>query len=384
MSDETHETTGTPKDQIDAAGDPNNWDTTESGLSMTGEEADAAAREQLGDDVFDLDVTIGKLAGDKSEKDTTSDRAEDVPGVGDEAKPDEDGEEEPADDADDTKDEPADDEETAGDDEKPDGKADVPDKLTQRAKALGLSEDDIAAFDTPEDADIYLSRMEAAVGKILGQQGTTSTDAARTDTPSGEEAEAKPGERPKPDTNRRFELSLNEDEFDADLVGQLHGLNDYYAERAEQTEQAILEVHEQMQEAVTHLYQMTVDNFVSSLGDEWAEVFGKGPTAHLEPGSKEYQARAKLWKGARDAWRGESATNGKKTPFNPIKHLDRARLLEFGRDLEKFATKKVANKVSKRKGQTVSRPRGRGAMTKAGTSLNEELNSILGDIRGEL
>jgi len=111
----------------------------------------------------------------------------------------------------------------------------------------------------------------------------------------------------------------------------------------------------QVQEAGDRATAMTADTFFAGLGDDYVDVFGKGPTnvRSLEP---HQQSRLQVIRSAEKIAEGFRKAG---TPIHSREALERALSMEMGAKLGTLARNRTTARARKRAGQTQAGPRGR-------------------------
>jgi hypothetical protein len=111
-------------------------------------------------------------------------------------------------------------------------------------------------------------------------------------------------------------------------------------------------------------YTERFDSLVNGLGDEYAELLGKGPTNSLPQGSKEQIRRLRIDRRI-GSLRAEYVRYGEPVPPD-AQLFNEAKDGVLAGDLQQIARKELASKVVKRKAQIVAPPsRRRTASTKS-------------------
>lgn len=235
-------------------------------------------------------------------------------------------------------------------------------ELTDRAKAYQIGSEDLKQFKTPEDLDLYLSRLDRQIGRIvLDRNRAQQADAnAGTVQERPTEAAAKkdvPTPPSAPQVDPEFKIELDPDQYDQGLVGVLGGMNQHFSGRLGKLESllgTVRQMNEQFQLMQANQREEAFDSFLNGLPEELVEFVGKGTADDLREGNKAaFEIRGKIWEEAK-ALRAAYAAQGRKVPEKAI--LDRAVRLVLGDKQEEIARRKVAKDVSNRRAQFANRP----------------------------
>lgn len=219
-----------------------------------------------------------------------------------------------------------------------------------RARQVGLPEQLIASFKgDPAAMDLAIGYLDRA-----RQQSTASPQAAQPPAQTAPPAKV-------PD---KYELKLSEYLAD-DVREPLEKMNEHYAQQMAQ-QRAVQEqivgalltqvapMLQVVQQHQTDLQLERLDNFIGSLGDEWQDVFGQGPTTELAPNCEEVTARLKLVDAVAAIHSGRASTGA--NPGSMSKLLRSAFNQVFGETQAKkmvgVEKKKIADQV-KRSGRTI-------------------------------
>lgn len=238
-----------------------------------------------------------------------------------------------------------------------------------RAKHFGFTDADVARFRNADELDLHVGfliradqqRQAAALAHQQQMQQAQATQA------QGTQAAAQPAQPTGP---RKFQLQLSDD-LDDVVKQPLTEMAAYFEnevaplqQRLQQVADAIMgpvrETVLQLQEQAAQVRLDRFDGFIGSLGDEWKDLFGSGPTDSLDPSSKELQARVRLFQAGEDLARGRQMANQR---IADQERWKRGLGVEFGDQAAKraaaSATKKVAEQIGKQGKRVLSRPTGR-------------------------
>lgn len=160
-----------------------------------------------------------------------------------------------------------------------DTKEEIPTALLDRAMAVGLRPADVAGFSTNSDLDSAIRLLESM--------------RPNSATPQAEEQEAVD---PLEALSKEFSLDLDKDDVDGDsLVSAIQQLAKHQAEQNRAVVGYVQQAAQQLQQQVQGNEALSwFDAKLASLGPEWSEVLGSGPTKALPAGSEELARRNKL------------------------------------------------------------------------------------------
>lgn len=262
----------------------------------------------------------------------------------------------------------------------------VDDELRQWAESLGLTEQEIGAFQKPEELQRFVSvlqRRELEEARLYEQylaeqQQSTSEGQQQTQT-------AAPAAQPAPAADAasaaqalsfgKFKLEVNEEDFDENTLKVINGINDHYGgvvgqfhgalTAADQRAQAALAQVEELTSYVSDLakwraqevqnrFDETVDNFFINVDPAYKAEFGDGTGRKLKADSKEMKSRTEIVNDAK-LWRQLSISKGQGDP-GIDGALSRMLKLRFADQHKQQAREEVAQEIGRRKTQAVARP----------------------------
>ncbi len=212
------------------------------------------------------------------------------------------------------------------------------------ARVLGVPDDLARSYGSPAE----LKRAVATLAQQRGDAGQKQTTGA--DAVAKPQAEALKFEFP--------ELSNNDDfEHDPRLVKYVDTLKSAY----EHNQTVMQQQHEMLQGIFSHLERQSMDaaierfdQSIESLGDEYADLLGKGRTSGLSMDSPTYAKRQELWDEVN--FRREVFHKRGLPPPSDGALFAHAVKVVFADKHAELARKALDAKVSKRKSQAVSRP----------------------------
>lgn len=211
-------------------------------------------------------------------------------------------------------------------------------EVLARAQEYGLGADDVQGFDAPR-----LERMFAGIDRrIMGQSAP-----APESTVAPQQSQQQAAVEFKP-----FALELTDDideSVSAPIKTMVEHLNSQMKEIHEFRQQALAEMN-----AINTLRNIEAfDRHLQSFGDGFEDEYGKGSTLDLDPQSKQFQNRLKIYNGGNDLL--ENATKRGEAMRGGEGWLRSHRAMHWDRITE-LARKQVGEKIDKRKSQFGERP----------------------------
>lgn len=242
----------------------------------------------------------------------------------------------------------------------------ISDALKSRAKEAGYSDDDLKEFTSPKALERALDLMDRQLAR--------SAAVPRNPAPATPPASAKPGEQPGTQAAEEFKVDLiDENEWAPELAKPFNKLaTDYSQQRdkiakLEATVQQLLAAESGRAAAST---RQQIDSMFSSLGDEYAEVFGVGEGSKLGQNSPQFNARLDVLREMDALSAGYQLTG--RTPPPPDELFRRAVRMLHGERVSQEATERAKRDVIDRlrndQGQFVSRPTSRRETPRPGES----------------
>jgi hypothetical protein len=254
--------------------------------------------------------------------------------------------------------------------------AGIDSELLARAEVYGLSADDAKAHGTPESLRLTMLAMDrqaAAWGEKqlgLGEQQPPPADTARQEPPPKEQPPTK--EQAAESLVEKFKLEINPDEWDADVAKALNGVNDHYyslvnkqQSELKELRDALVNTHDyvqfitsQSQQAEAAQVEQELDTFFDSLGDEFGEVYGKGPIRQLSESAPQRAKRIEFVQKMR-ALEYADANTPNRRPMARKEMLGRVQAFLHPDILKQTARKEIESKVKARSQQSLERPSGK-------------------------
>ncbi|MFW6033479.1 MAG: hypothetical protein ACOCTI_08930, partial [Phycisphaeraceae bacterium] len=217
--------------------------------------------------------------------------------------------------------------------------------LLSRASEAGLSEEEARGYGSPEALKHGLSVLEKLAGK--------AADLSR-EQETGEDEDA-------------FDIELDEELIDPDVVKTFQGMKSHFEGVVGKLQGRIGELEEQLGEQVMASRLDRVDRTLDGMGEEYAELFGRGPRAGL--GEAEIANRQQVLETI-DTLRSGYAQQGKTIPSD-AELVKRAVQSEFGDKLQEITRKQLAQRTERRRRQALSR-----GSSREGKALSPEEQAI--------
>lgn len=237
-------------------------------------------------------------------------------------------------------------------------KSSLPDDLVAKAKKLGISDEDIALYEKPQQLERLCSLIEP--------------NAAKPDAKESKEEPAK--DTPAQDGD--FKIELDPDLYDPDLCKAMKSTADQINGLKSIVNNVVSMVQRQSEQSL----ERTFEGFIAELGDGFADTLGKGTLDEIGTDSEYFQNRCKIMEEMNAIAAGYSQT-GKPVPA-PKQLFTRAVNSVFGNTIKKNARKEVAGQLQKRSTQIISRPTGRNGKDtqtpdqRATTAVREKLREF--------
>ena len=211
-------------------------------------------------------------------------------------------------------------------------KSDWQDEAIVEAAAYGFDEDDVAEFETREEFDRAMKLFER---KVQSERDKLDEDG---------NAKAVDGDPAKPDDGR-YEIQIDKDRFDDELVDELTRMRDHYETRLASMEERI-----KTEEAVAA--EEKFDRTVDTLG--FANLFGKTG----EETEKEMARREDLYRKVKVEERVLKSLGHEVGDYDAlVQRIARAAFPEeYDKKLIKNHTRKISKQSNSRQGGGVTRP----------------------------
>jgi hypothetical protein len=219
------------------------------------------------------------------------------------------------------------DEETGDSDNAPDW---VTDDLKAEVAAYGIEESDLLDFASREELDRALRLLDKTALQA-GREAQSDSD-SKTRNEKGQFVKDETSESEEETPKNRYEVALDKDLYDEDIIGEFNRMRDYYESRLETLETRYNEVNAVAQE-------QEFDQYVDLLGH--ADLFGK--TGSETP--KELERRRELHE-ALEAQLIGLRQMGKPAAKNE-KMVARVANMVFADELSKKRLKQQTSKISR-------------------------------------
>jgi hypothetical protein len=236
--------------------------------------------------------------------------------------------------------------------------------LVARAKEFG--------FDEKQIEKLSGDQLAAAVHAVAVRNGSTAvTDGAGGSKAAGNDPKGS-ADSAKKDSPFRAKIEIDPDlsVSDPDMVKAVQSLNDFYGERLEATVGILQQTHEMLGQLMSRVTMSEFDGFVASLGDEYSELLGAGPTSAMAQDSAAYRNRQAVIEDAEAAARGYAGLKGGKRPSD-AELWQRSVRAVLGDKVKASAQKRQSKQVDNRRRQFISRsvPRGTAGRTDGASAV---------------
>lgn len=218
----------------------------------------------------------------------------------------------PAEKADDTKavEKPADDDKTSVEPKEAEPVVPaIPDDIRSRVKeAFGLSDEEISRYGSVDELDLALGRARLLAERYANPRAPANEPKPTEAAPAPQTQQTQATETAPSRLFQPFDPKLSED-VEPSITAAVQGMNEHYAGQNNMIGGAVAELGRQLHEATQAIQvlmqerqtsvQRDIDSWYGSLGEEWKDVFGSGPTSALKPDSPEFKNRSRLLDSAR-------------------------------------------------------------------------------------
>lgn len=212
------------------------------------------------------------------------------------------------------------------------------DALIERARDLGLEDNDIGQFDTADALEkalvVYERRLMAS---LRPQQAPQQTNVPQPQ-------QAKEIQKPAEDIP-----DLDPAEFDERIVKGWGAMKSIVANLREQNQQFATHFAKEQGKQEDSRF----DGLISKLGAEYEQFLGKGSVEELKTDSKEFKTRTEVWQ-AMDSLRKGYANLGRQMPSDKAL-FERAVQSVLGQNMAEIERKKIGSTLKKRSGQFIGR-----------------------------
>lgn len=221
------------------------------------------------------------------------------------------------------------------------------DKMKAYAKAYGFEDEDLEAFENPEQ----LRRA------ILAQE---RRDAARAEASKATTTAKQPENKPQVErvVSNDFEptprYTFKEEDWESPEVAKvLNAREEHWAGLVDQLRQDFSAAINDIRQGVDQRFDIhagrgrirELDYYVEKLGDDWKEKFGAGDTMKIDKRTTEFKARQALFNDANKAYL-EAERAGLDPDFSEI--LERSRWKLYGDKIKAEAAKEIHREIEER------------------------------------
>ena len=231
--------------------------------------------------------------------------------------------------------------ETSGDDK---DKQAISDELIARAAEADIDQTQAKSFSSPEDLERTLTILEKVKAKPADDKDTG-------------------GEKEDADKVKTFEVKLDEELYDPEIVKAVKGMNEHYASAVGTLQSQLAETQQQLKELQdfnanqqTITFETQFDSMIDGLGDEFKELLGEGPGSKLDANSAQFKNREKIIEEMSD-FVAARQNRGKPIPAQ-AEIFDRAVKVVFSDKANSLAAKRTRSSVKKRSGQIIENSTG--------------------------
>lgn len=231
----------------------------------------------------------------------------------------------------------------------PEAGADTPTidpQLMSRGTALGYSAEQMTEMG-PEGVARNLAEFDRRVLQYAQTQATAGTYGPQPASPSVAPTP------PATQTVEPFSITLNADDVDKTVIDQFNAMNKHYEGKYAQMEASMAQMNQQSAVANHAQSVEQFDRFISTLGDEWSEVIGKGASMAMQ-GTMQFSERDEIFKQGLQLSALHQQSTGQPLSMGDAwmralhaKHFDKA---------EQIARRKLNGRVKRRAQQVSERP----------------------------
>lgn len=242
------------------------------------------------------------------------------------------------------------------------------------AKRMGLSDDDLAAFADTQDLQRHLTLLDRTTLSRTRQQSAAQVTPAPTEATKPPAAgDEKPAQEQPAATStvERLKLDLDPEVWDEHGIKTFNQINDHYAGvseklaadnaklagELEQIKQTLGGFQQQEQARQAAQAESQLDGWFDSIGADYAETFGAGPMAKIDPSSPLAKNRMDLVAEATALAQADASLG--RSPSTPQELLQRALGARFHSQTKTQARSEIAREVAQRRQQGVARPASR-------------------------
>jgi hypothetical protein len=235
----------------------------------------------------------------------------------------------------------------------------LPPEMIERARGYGLDSDQVLNFDAAT-----LDRMFANIDKKIINQPDPAMQAQHQQQQAAEQASQVPQYEP-------FAMQFDEDVAEG-LINPIQGMNDHFNNQMKAMHETNLKLIEHINALQTSAEVMQFDRFIESLGGDWEDVYGAGPTQELDEDSDSFKNRLEVFSGAKAL---QKHSPGTVKPTAAWKRSHGSFNLDRVREVEKKKLEKQAEESRRKFGE---RPTGSGGAKEEKSPRDEALAALRG------
>lgn len=256
-------------------------------------------------------------------------------------------------------------------DEQTEQESDPWESVLSQAERYGFSADEAKSYSTPEIFEQALIALDKQAAKFGREQLKAWEEQAKQsqEEPAEKKEPAKKGEAKKSDY-KKYEITLDPNEYEEETLKTLNGINDHYdsvvreqQDKIQMMEQVLIAMGErflqnsdQTKVDESQKFETEMDAFFDGLGDEFKPVFGKGAARLLSPSSKELISRNELLEEMKVLSIADDQANRPRQSYKEL--AQRAvRSLHYDK-LKTSVRKELVDKGKERQSQHLARPSG--------------------------
>ena len=235
-------------------------------------------------------------------------------------------------------------------------------EILSEAKRYGF---DPKLFPNEEQLSLAIRAMDTQVLNWGKQAAGQNQPAQQTQPAQQPAAKAPQAPQPQPEPTGEFEFKLPaRDMMDPDLYDALDGMHKHYQRRDAEREQRIASLEDNYRQSQELATAQMSDAFFEGLGEEFASLFGQGPTSELSPDAPEFLNRDKVLEAA-DLLEAGYRSRGQRPPSDKVL-LRKALDLTFSDQTKQIVRNEINGQLRNRRGQFTNKPTQRRAQPLTG------------------
>lgn len=238
-----------------------------------------------------------------------------------------------------------------------------PADMLTRATDAGFTEEQAKGFGSPEALEGILDVFD----RSLAAQGRKADDTAVRGDAAGTKAGDAAG---KTQPGEQLKVELDADVVEPSIAQAFTQVSEYVNSRLSDLAEAVDQLLDHAEKDIQSRDDERFDGFVGQLGDDFADLFGKGATSNLRDTSVHHRNRMEV----RDQMRAMAAgyEHIGRTPPNQQELFQRALRGVFGDKIKSQARREISDKLKAGTRTPLNRPTG----SKAGSGLSPEQRAI--------